>query len=96
MAFRWLPQTDSLEFCHSWRNSRLIVYLWVTTNTAATDVSAFLTPVSEYGIPSKIRVDRGGENMIVARWMLDHSLLRSDEQCVIAGRSVHNQRIERL
>ena len=30
--------------------------------------------------------------MMVARWMmLDHSLLRSDEQCVIAGRSVHNQ-----
>ncbi len=35
------------------------------------------------------------KNMMVARWMLDHSLT-SNQNCVIAGRSVHNQRIEHL
>ena len=51
--------------------SRLIVYLRVSTNNyAATVMKAFTAAVSEYGVPSRVRVDRGGENVMVARWML--------------------------
>ena len=54
----------------------------------------FLTAVSTYGKPVRIRCDHGTENISIARWCLTH--LGSHNRPVITGLSVHNQRIERL
>ena len=46
--------------------SRLITYLQVSTNSrAATVLSAFQNAVQEYGLPSRVRMDAGGENVLV-------------------------------
>ena len=77
--------------------SRLVVYLKsATDNRASTVLSAFLSATEEYGLPSRIRIDRGGENSLVSQHLLEHPLRGTGLGTVIAGCSVHNQRIERL
>lgn len=57
-------------------------------------LNLFAQACVSFGVPSRVRCDRGGENIDVALFM---SLVRKeDHHSVIAGRSVHNQRIERL
>ena len=75
--------------------SRMIVYLCASTNNRASTVhSLFMEAVERFGLPSRVRSDEGGENVMVARHMLHYR--GTDRGSMITGTSVHNQRIERL
>jgi len=75
--------------------SRVITYLQTaTTNEAKVVLNLFTQACTAFGLPSRVRCDRGGENTDVAIFM---TMLRGNGRgSCIAGRSVHNQRIERL
>ena len=55
--------------------------------------SLVIQAVQEFGLPSRVCMDRGGENIEVVRYMLNHVNCGGS---VITGRSTHNQHIERL
>lgn len=75
--------------------SRLIVYLECSSNNKATTVARlFLKATEEFCWPSRVRTDKGGENVEVARLMLEKR--GEGRGSIIQGSSVHNQRIERL
>lgn len=75
--------------------SRVVTYLHCCTNNkASTVVQLFYKATREYGFPSRVRSDRGGENCLVATLMC--VVQGRNRGSLIAGRSVHNQRIERL
>ena len=77
--------------------SRMIVFLQCSNNnTAFTVLQLFKQAIQKYGLPSRVRSDKGGENTQVPWYVLTHPLRGPDKGSHIAGRSVHNQRIERL
>ena len=89
--FRWGISTHGCIDGHS----RLITYLQADCNNRATTVLKLLIEACQkYGTPSRIRSDKGGENVMVALFI---NLINGENRhSHITGRSVHNQRIERL
>ncbi|KAF5281748.1 hypothetical protein FQR65_LT14543 [Abscondita terminalis] len=75
--------------------SRMLMCLSCTNSIQAEPVlKLFASAVVENGLPSRIRSDHGYENILVATMMnLIHGLNRGSH---ITGKSVHNQRIERM
>ena len=67
-----------------------------TNNRASTRLEAFKEATTNYGLPSRVCCDQGGENTAIALFMLMHPLRGPERGNVIVGRSVHNQRIERM
>ena len=77
--------------------SRLPVYLEANTNNKSeTVLKCFLKGVSTYGLPSRVRADKGGENVLVSLFMLCHPNRGPGRRSFKTGRSVHNQHIERF
>lgn len=73
--------------------SRVCAFLVAApNNTSLTALSAFLSGVATFGAPRFVRVDAGGENKLIRRY-INH--VRGPRASIV-GRSVHNQRIERL
>ena len=53
-----------------------------------------MTATRQYGIPSRLRTDKGGENVCLWSFMEEHR--GANRHSFLAGKSVHNSRIKRL
>ena len=106
-VIKWVFFTDSIiphTFRFRWNivvhggidgYSRLIPYLGVATNNLASTALTFLfSGVRQFGIPSRLRVDGGNEFEHVKNFM--NIVNGNNRNSAISGKSVHNQRIERL
>ncbi|ROI15247.1 hypothetical protein DPX16_1400 [Anabarilius grahami] len=75
--------------------SRLVVFLKASSNNRSDTVfHSFVEAIGQYGLPSRVRCDNGGENNAVCLFM---NVFRGFTRgSALRGRSTHNQRIERL
>lgn len=63
------------------------VYLHASNNNKASTVLAlFKQAASEYGLPSRVRCDKGGENYDVGWLMLNHPRRGPGRGSIIAGK----------
>ena len=86
-----------MEFCSSRGNrySQLIAFLQCSTNNKAETAASLFAQVSEiYSVLSRVRTDKGRENTLIWRKMIE--LRGEGSGSYIAASSVHNQLIERL
>lgn len=75
--------------------SRCITFLrCCTDNRASTALHLFQGAVDVFGLPDRVRGDAGRESIDVARFMIENQ--GTNRGSFMVGRSVHNQRIERL
>lgn len=64
------------------------------SNSADVNLANFKSACDEYMVPSRLRIDKGGENVKVADFML--RMRGVGRGSILAGKSTRNQRIERL
>ena len=63
--------------------SRMIVFLHCSNNNGASTVyDLFLKAIQSYGLPSSVRSDQGGENVMVARHMIQHHVAHRSSMLV--------------
>lgn len=75
--------------------SRLVTYIQCSDNNRAdTVMECFHRATREFGIPSRVRTDLGGENVRI--WDFMEEIRGSNRGSYITGSSVHNTRIERF
>ena len=75
--------------------SRTVIYLTSSDNNkACTHLESFLLGTIAYQVPSRVRGDHGGENVLIADWMLAN--VGANRHSFLTGSSKHNTRIERL
>ena len=67
--------------------------LCTTNNYVDTCLTGFLSSVKEYGLPERVRGDKGAENNYILKYVQQK---QGYNEVHIQGPSVNNQRIERL
>ncbi len=73
------------------------MYLWASDNNrAATVLGQFLDAVNEYGLPSRVRSDKGGENVDVSWYMLTHPQRGPGRGSMITGKKLIKGRFRLL
>ena len=72
--------------------SRLPVFLSASNNNRAeTVLSLFIDAVATYGLPSRVRSDKGGENYKVGSYMLNHPQRGPGRGSIIAGWKIEHE-----
>ena len=66
----------------------------ISNNKAPTVLACFLKGVHTYGLPNRVRSDKGRENVLVADYMIKKRSPGTGS--MIAGPRTHNQRVESL